>query len=113
MNDIKELWQKACAFDHIPTNAKFVEFSTNNPYVKDYNAAIKKKQETVIGKITRFENQGTIIVLYIETDSEETMIPFDHRCFQHFVEDNPDLKIGDVLEYNKTTKTITLEGVLA
>ena len=39
-NDIKELWNKACAFDHIPPESKFVNFSIENPYVKDYNKEI-------------------------------------------------------------------------
>ena len=115
MNDIKKLWQKACAFDHIPTNAKFVEFSTENPYTKDYNKAILERQQKrqtqkiVRGKITRFDNQDTIVILTIERDNITTMIPFDHRMFQHFVEDNPNLKIGDTLEYNMETNTVTLE----
>ena len=114
-DNTKKLWQKACAFDKIPSDSKFVEFSKENPYVKDYNKAIlerqqkRQKQKVIRGKITRFDNQGTIVILTIERDNITTMIPFDHRMFQHFVEDNPSLKIGDTLEYNKETNTVTLE----
>jgi len=116
-NNIKALWKKACAFDHIPTDSKFVEFSKENPYMKDYNKAIlerqqkRQKQKIIRGKITGFDNQGTIVILTIERDNITTMIPFDHRMFQHFVESNPNLKIGDTLEYNMETNTVTLEDV--
>ena len=116
-NDIKELWKKACAFDHIPPESKFVNFSIENPYVKDYNKAIlqnqqkRQKQKVIRGKITRFDNQDTIVILTIERDNITTMIPFDHRMFQHFIEANPNLKIGDTLEYNKETNTVTLDDV--
>ena len=117
MNSVKKLWQKACAFDKIPIDSKFVEFSTENPYVKEYNNAIllnqqkRQKRKDIRGKITRFDNQGTIVILTIERDNITTMIPFDHRMFQHFIEANPNLKIGDTLEYNKETNTVTLDDV--
>jgi hypothetical protein len=38
--NIKELWAKACEYDNIPADSKFVVFSNDNPYVADYNRAV-------------------------------------------------------------------------
>lgn len=35
------LWMMACEFDKIPTDSMFVCFSEDNPYVEQYNAAVK------------------------------------------------------------------------
>jgi len=37
---ISELWQKACEYDGIPIDAKFVVFSDDNPWQKQYNKAM-------------------------------------------------------------------------
>jgi hypothetical protein len=33
---LAELWAKACRYDGIPADAKFVSFSEDNPYMKKY-----------------------------------------------------------------------------
>jgi hypothetical protein len=38
--NIKELWQKACKYDNIPVNSKFVIFSKDNPFMAEYNQAV-------------------------------------------------------------------------
>lgn len=58
------------------------------------------------GKILRIENQGTIILMFIETKDGKKMIPFDHRCFSNLIENNPTLQIGDAVEYDDENKTI-------
>jgi hypothetical protein len=35
---MKELWNKACEIENIPTDSKFVVFSDDNKYMKEYNA---------------------------------------------------------------------------
>lgn len=37
---IRQLWVKACEFDSINPNDKFVIFSGKNPWAKKYNTAI-------------------------------------------------------------------------
>ena len=37
---IKQLWDKACEYDRIPFDSKFVVFSDHNPWMKKYNFAI-------------------------------------------------------------------------
>lgn len=34
---LRALWIKACRFDSIPVNSKFVVFDDNNPYLIRYN----------------------------------------------------------------------------
>ena len=45
--EVKSLWVKTCEWDKIPPDSKFVEFSDDNPYLKEYNEAI--------GKLLRFK----------------------------------------------------------
>lgn len=40
MKTVRELWIKACEFDRIPVNSKFVVWSPANPYVEQYNKAM-------------------------------------------------------------------------
>ncbi len=40
--EVKELWNKMCEWDKVPPDSKFVEFSDDNPYAKEYNEAIGK-----------------------------------------------------------------------
>jgi hypothetical protein len=40
--DARALWVKACNYDGIPTDAKFVAFSQRNPFDKPYCKAIMK-----------------------------------------------------------------------
>lgn len=42
---VKELWRRACAFDEIPPESKFVVFSLDNPWVRVYNAAMIQLQK--------------------------------------------------------------------
>lgn len=37
---IRQLWIKACEFDGISPNDKFVVFSKANPWAKKYNTAV-------------------------------------------------------------------------
>jgi len=37
---IPQLWQLACAYDHIEPGSKFVVFSAENPYARIYNFAM-------------------------------------------------------------------------
>jgi len=37
---VREFWRKACEWEDIPLESKFVVFSDDNPYVKDYNEAV-------------------------------------------------------------------------
>ena len=39
---VKTLWKKACAFDKIPPDSKFVVFSDGNRAAKLYYAAVAK-----------------------------------------------------------------------
>ena len=39
---VKGLWAKACEWDKIPSDSKFVVFSDDNPYLKEYNEAVKQ-----------------------------------------------------------------------
>ena len=41
------LWEKMCDWEKVPKDSKFVEFSENNPYQKEYNE--------VIGQLLRFK----------------------------------------------------------
>ena len=36
----KELWLKACRFDGIDPNSKFIVFSDKNPFTEKYNRAM-------------------------------------------------------------------------
>lgn len=45
--NIKELWRKACRYDHIPINSKFVVFSKENPFVKEWNDAVGSLQRAL------------------------------------------------------------------
>jgi hypothetical protein len=38
----RAIWVKACKYDGIPTDAKFVTFSPRNPFDKLYNKAMEK-----------------------------------------------------------------------
>ena len=38
---LKALWIKACRYDSIPVDSKFVCFSNDNPYVERYNKIIR------------------------------------------------------------------------
>ena len=40
MENVRALWIKACEFDNIPTNSKFVVSSAANPYVAQYQKAM-------------------------------------------------------------------------
>jgi len=35
--NLTQLWNKACEFDRISPNSKFVVFSAKNPWAKKYN----------------------------------------------------------------------------
>jgi len=48
---VKSLWTKACEWEKIPPESKFVMFSDDNPFVKDYNEAV--------GKLLRFKQFQT------------------------------------------------------
>ena len=37
---VKNLWRKACEWDKILPESKFVVFSDDNPYLKEYNDAV-------------------------------------------------------------------------
>ncbi len=37
---VRELWRKACEWEDIPLESRFVVFSEDNPFVKDYNEAV-------------------------------------------------------------------------
>lgn len=37
----RALWQRACRYDGIPPDSKFVVFSESNPYVDGYNVAVR------------------------------------------------------------------------
>lgn len=39
---VKSLWTKACEWEKIPPESKFVVFSDDNPYLKEYNEAVKQ-----------------------------------------------------------------------
>ena len=43
----RALWVKACRYDGIPTDAKFVVLSQGNPFDKPYNKAMEKYQKIV------------------------------------------------------------------
>lgn len=43
MFKVKELWEKACQYDDIDEEEKFVVFSKDNPFIKPYNDAIEKE----------------------------------------------------------------------
>jgi len=43
--DPRELWKKACEYDGIPPDSKFVTFSKDNPYAKLYNEALNAEAE--------------------------------------------------------------------
>jgi hypothetical protein len=38
---VKEAWTKACKYDKVDPNSKFVVFSPKNPWAKKYNTAMK------------------------------------------------------------------------
>jgi len=38
---LKETWEKACRFDGISPEAKFVVFSSENPFVKEHAKWVK------------------------------------------------------------------------
>uniref|UniRef100_A0A7C2EIN5 Uncharacterized protein n=1 Tax=Ammonifex degensii TaxID=42838 RepID=A0A7C2EIN5_9THEO len=40
-----DLWRKACEYDNIPPESKFVVFSADNPYVLFYNRILTELQE--------------------------------------------------------------------
>ena len=40
--EVKSLWEKACEWDKIPPESKFVVFSDDNPHLKASNDAVKK-----------------------------------------------------------------------
>jgi rubrerythrin len=44
---VRELWIKACQWEGIPPESKFVAFSENNPYMKEYHEAM--------GRLLRFK----------------------------------------------------------
>ncbi|MDD4985817.1 MAG: ArdC-like ssDNA-binding domain-containing protein [Dehalococcoidales bacterium] len=71
---LQELWKKACEWDKIPPDSKFVTFSVDNPYMKEYNEVMGKYlrfQEVARGKFSpdtatklkyvRVKNTGAII----------------------------------------------------
>jgi hypothetical protein len=42
VDEVKELWRKACEWEKIPPDSKFVVFSENNPYMPAYREAMTK-----------------------------------------------------------------------
>ncbi|MBD3263787.1 MAG: hypothetical protein GF375_01640, partial [Candidatus Omnitrophica bacterium] len=54
---VKELWKKACEYEGIPVDSKFVIFSKDNPYNEAYNRAmtqymkVKKEFYKAVGKL--------------------------------------------------------------
>ena len=42
-----KLWQKACEFDNIPVDSKFVEFSEGNKFIPFYNNVMRQYFEAV------------------------------------------------------------------
>lgn len=44
-NTISELWKKACDFDNVPPDSKFVVFSDGNKFAKLHNQATAQLQE--------------------------------------------------------------------
>lgn len=41
----------------------------------------------MIGKVIDICNEGTIIIVYLQSQSRIFTIVFDHRCFWSFIED--------------------------
>jgi hypothetical protein len=42
---VRELWNRACKWDEIPPESKFVVFSVENPWAEVYNAAMIQFQK--------------------------------------------------------------------
>lgn len=47
---VKGLWEKACKWDKIPPESKFVVFSDDNPHLKEYNEAVGQLQRFKSGE---------------------------------------------------------------
>ncbi len=43
---VRELWHKACLFEGVKPESRFVEFSKNNPHVAAYDKAVQKLFKT-------------------------------------------------------------------
>ena len=46
-NTVKQLWQKMCEEDGVPTDSKFVTFSDNNKYAPFYDKAVAQLREAM------------------------------------------------------------------
>jgi ribosomal protein S27AE len=51
VTNIKDLWIKACQYDNIPADSKFVNFSSTNPYATLYNQAMCKASKLITATI--------------------------------------------------------------
>lgn len=69
-NSIQELWIKACEYDHIPPNSKFVTFSKDNPYAKQYNDALIAEGKPPSWHLTKEEAERTAEVKHPYVDKE-------------------------------------------
>lgn len=59
------------------------------------------------GKIDSIENLGSIVGVTLETESGPETVWFDFRMFVRFIE-SEQAKMGDSVDYDSTTETITL-----
>jgi hypothetical protein len=58
------------------------------------------------GIITKVENHGTIIIVWIENEEDSIPIYFDHRPFGHMAEAEGGDIINRQVEYDAETKAI-------
>lgn len=110
---VKNLWNKACEFDKIPSDSKFVTFSDKNPFVKEYNEAVGqlmrfkelqsgKYQPQTIEPSKQTPNPFPDVGIYsdlIKSIGEEEKAAADYRERGGKAEAGGDMKTGDLYEH--------------